>query len=231
MLLFDESQDCVLVFRRDRDFHHIYHVAGSLEALASGLGNVNTAAFGSTITADLVGRGDALKAVTRIYASQKFVPYKLLTRMIRIRQGLGEGEFLDLDVRFAAAHDAGAIVMFLERQLDRFAEQVPGLEDIVAACGKRNILLIRNGMDLAGILHFESTGLTSILRYWLVDERFRNQGVGSRLIRTMFRLCNAARRVLLWVIADNESAIAKYKRYGFGFEGLVDQVMIMQGRI
>ena len=51
LLSTEEYEGARLIYRRDRDFFHLYHVAESLDALARALAQV-----GGTLTADLVGR-------------------------------------------------------------------------------------------------------------------------------------------------------------------------------
>ncbi len=228
-LLFEPFDDCLLLFRRDRDFYHVYHVAATAEALSAALATLDSATFDVAITADLIGRGEALGALADLYAERGFAPYKSLIRMSRITQGASADDFVDPEVSVALPADAPAILAFLERLLDRFAEQIPEGKELAEACVRQNVLVLRQGTDLGGILYFENMGQTTILRYWFVDKGFREQGIGARLIKTMFRHCHSGRRILLWVISDNVSAIAKYQRYGFTIEGLTDQVMIKQG--
>lgn len=39
--------------------------------------------------------------------------------------------------------------------------------------------------------------------------------------------CAQARRIVLWVIGDNERSIAIYRHYGFAAEGLLDRIMTL----
>lgn len=225
-LLFELFDDCLLLFRRDRDFYHVYHVAATAKTLSAALATLDSAPFGGAIIADLIGRGKSLEALADLYAERGFVPYKSLIRMSRITQDAIMDNFVDRDVNFALPADAPAILAFLERLLDRFAEQIPEGKELAGACVRQSVLVLRQGTDLGGILYFENMGQTTILRYWFVAEGLRDRGIGARLIKTMFRLCRSSRRILLWVISDNASAIAKYQQYGFTTEGLTDQVMI-----
>lgn len=228
-LLFEPFDDCLLLFRRDRDFYHLYHVAATAKALSAALASLNPAISGAAITADLIGRGEAVEALAERYVERGFAAYKSLIRMNRITQGVSADEFVDREVSFALPADAPAILAFLEQLLDRFAEQIPEAKELAEACVRQNILVLRRGTELGGVLYFENRGETTILRYWFVAKGYREQGIGARLIKTMFRLCHNSRRILLWVISDNASAIAKYQRYGFTNDGLTDQVMIKRG--
>jgi hypothetical protein len=50
--------------------------------------------------------------------------------------------------------------------------------------------------------------------------------LGGALIHHYFALHGAVRRFILWVMADNENAIAKYRHYRYVPDGLVDHVMV-----
>lgn len=227
-LLCVNAEGALLILRRDRDFHHLYHAAANPEALAAALAALEGTDFGAALATDLVGREADVEAMARVYAGAGFAPYTSLFRMVRLADPARPDDYEDPAVEFAAPGDEEAIAAFFERLLDRFSEQIPELDEIAAAIARRNIIIVRQGDELGGLLFFETTGLTSTLRYWHVSDRRRNQGIGARLIKTFFRLCRASRRIMLWVIADNADAIAKYQHYGFQGESLVDRIMIVK---
>jgi GNAT superfamily N-acetyltransferase len=221
------SRGAILVFRRDRDFYHLYHVAADGHALGAALAGLRGLEPDGALAADLVGREPEVALLADVYASGGFRRYTSLVRMARIGgHGTRPDDYEDPGVLFACPDDAPTILAFLERLLDRFAEQVPELGDLEDAAAAGNILLAWHGQDLGGVLIQGTTGLTSVLRHWFVDDRRRGQGTGSRLIKTFFRLCRTSRRITLWVISDNENAIAKYRHYGFQAEPLIDQIML-----
>jgi len=135
----------------------------------------------------------------------------------------------DPEVAVAAAQDAPGVHAFLCGLLDPLVDQVPEPDEVRAAAERRNILVVRRGGEIGGVLVFETAGVTAILRYWYCGPRFRRQGIGARLIETFFYLRRAGRRIVVWVVDDNFDAIAKYRRYGFFQEGLVDRIMICKG--
>src|SRR5207248_2912846 len=109
---------------------------------------------------------------------------------------------------------------------DPYRDRIPHDNELAELVTGRKILLIRRGAAVGGVLIFETTGLTSHLRYWYVNQRFRDQGIGARLMRTFLRVSSGGRRILLWVVSGNADAIAKYRHYGFQAESLVDWIMI-----
>jgi ribosomal protein S18 acetylase RimI-like enzyme len=227
-----EHCGCLLIFRRDRDFYHLYHVAAGNHQLSTALASHGGALDSSAVlTADLVGAPGNASAAAGIYQENGFSEYKSLLRMVRIVDPRLPSEPPDPEVAFAAETDAPAIGSFLEGLLDRFSDQIPEPEEIRAAAGRSNILIVRRGQALAGLLFFETKGLTSTLRYWYVSQSSRGQGIGARLIRAYFGLCRSAQRFLLWVANDNSESIGKYEHYGFRREGLIDRIMIRQGAV
>ena len=89
---------------------------------------------------------------------------------------------------------------------------------------KNSMLVIKDEEKIAGFIIFEIKGFTSYLRYWFVDEKYRNKKVGSQLISKFFDLSGNTKRIIFWVIQSNENAIKRYKHYGFTEENLVDHV-------
>jgi GNAT superfamily N-acetyltransferase len=114
----------------------------------------------------------------------------------------------------------------LECSFDRYADQLPMLYEIEVAIEAQQILAVKCGGALAALLFFESQGFTSTIRFWVVAERFRSHRFGSVLIRHYFAAQSAVRRFILWVTADNDNAVMKYRHYGYAPDGLVDHVLV-----
>lgn len=221
------DRNSLLVFRRDRDFYHMYHAASDHTSLARALSTLGSvSASNTTIAADLVGRPDDVAAMASIYRERGFGDYRILYRMLRLSDKNSPNDYHDPQVVFAGAADAPSVYAFLNELLDPLADQIPELDEIGAAAERRKILIVRRGNSLAGILLFETTGLTAILRYWYSRFAFRDQGIGGRLMKMFLHLCRTSKRIMLWVIEGNEDAIAKYQHYGFREEGLVDRIMV-----
>ena len=220
----------VLIFRRDRDFHHIYHVAMDREALSAALASLGSAAAtGDVLTSDIVGRPEDVQAIAGIYNDHGFREHNSLFRMVRSSGFPHVEDPRDPEVVFGEAGDVDPIRGFFDRLLDRFTDQIPEPDEIRRAVARHNVILIRRGQGLGGMLLFETTGLTSVLRYWYVNPEYRDQRIGGRLIKTFFHLCRPSKRIILWVDSDNTDGIAKYRHYGFTLENLVDRIMIKEG--
>ena len=220
----------ILIFRRDRDFHHICHVAADHEALSVALASLDSViAFGDVLTSDIVGRPEDVQAIAGIYKDHGFHEHNFLFRMVRSSGFERVEDPRDPEVVFGEAGDVDPIYGFFDRLLDRFTDQISELDEIREAVARHNVILIRRGQGLGGVLLFETTGLTSVLRYWYVNPEYRDQRIGGRLIKTFFYLCRASKRIILWVVSDNTDGIAKYGHYGFTPENLVDRIVIKEG--
>ena len=177
------------------------------------------------IVADLIGRLESLEGAVSAYEANGFYRHARLVRMQRIVQKTAQECFAESNVLQARLNDVQRIREFLSRQLDPLVEQIPGLSQLNDAVSKGSVLIVLAGTEIAGLLIHDTTGLTTVLRYWHVGKRFRNLGIGAKLIRTFFANCES-KRILLWVIADNKDAIAKYRHYEFEDDPMIDEILV-----
>lgn len=225
-----EYPGCLLLLRRDRDFFHLYHGAASPQMLAEALLASRAALATETLISDIVGQRATLEPQMSAYAAAGFTLHETLIRLMRLQEGgRAYNGIIDPQAERGNRADAPSIQAFLECLLDRYSEQIPESDELVSLAEAGNILLVRRGAEIGGVLIFEWRGKTATLRYWWVHSRYREQGIGAQLIRSMFYLCRGATRIMLWVIEGNQNAIDKYEHYGFKREGLVDRVMIRSG--
>ena len=221
-----EAESAACFLRRDRDFYHLHHLAADKRAISRALALLPVAIPGEILATDLVGRGTEVDELSKLYEGHGFRRHRSLIRMVRFTDGKPQRAEGGVDVAEAVPEDAPAVLAFLEGTLDRFVEQIPEIEELQNAIASREILVARRGREFAGVLVMSVTGLSSTLRYWIVNGKFRNQGIGSRLIRRFFQICSGGKRIVLWVFPENDGAIGKYRHYGFSPDGLMDQVLI-----
>ena len=219
----------LFVLRRDRDFLHLSFVASTDRELVPALREL-VASVAETITVDVLGPRERVGEITELFVQAGFLGHCALHRMtkqVSQTQIAPPPAPPDADVRFAGNDDATALAAMLETALDRYAEQIPDDAELIRATSDRKILIVRSATgSIAGLLFFEVTGQSSLLRHWLVDPAHRDQRIGTRLMRRYFADCKDVRRFLLWVISDNHNAIDRYRHYGYQQDGLIDQVLI-----
>ena len=214
------ADGAVLAVRCDRDFHRVYHVARDLRSLTAALVQLPAGRY----VADLVGRGEMVDQQCDAYAAAGFVFHAFLQRMGRSTQA--PVSLPVDDVVIAVPEDAEAVAAFLDRLLDRFTEQLPVLDELQTAAREGRLLLVRRDAALAGMLMYDAQGQQAHLRYWHVDPDAHGAGIGRRLMGSFLSRCAQARRIVLWVIGDNDRSIAIYRHYGFETDGLLDRIMI-----
>jgi ribosomal protein S18 acetylase RimI-like enzyme len=220
--------DVLFVLRRDRDFLHLAFLAHATADLAAALPAV-VASADRALTVDLLAPHDRVAELAAPFTQADEAGLCTLDRMTKLTKVTAPGDTPaaapDPEVELAQPGDGAALARMLEAALDRHAEQIPDDDEMTraAAAGVSRRLA---GDALAGLLFYEVTGQSSLLRHWLVDPAHRDQRVGARLMRRYFADCNDVRRFLLWVISDNHNAIDRYRHYGYQADGLVDQVLI-----
>jgi len=212
----------MLLWRRDRDFAHLYYFAADTAALDSALGGRERPGIE---VVDLVGREPETAPLAELFKRHGFAQRTRLVRLVRAASGQERPQ----DSEFAQDTEAQPILAMLEWSFDRYAEQLPDLAEILAAVRAKQVLVVREKSQIAGLLYFELAGLTARVRYWLVQESHRDRKVGSRLMHGFFAQSAGARRFLLWVLEDNATAIERYRHYGFAPDGLLDRVMMSAG--
>lgn len=211
----------VLVLRAERDFHRVYHVARDLPALTAALALLPPGRY----VADLIGReGDALDRQCAAYVAGGFVRHAFLRRMGRLPAPVS----LPTDaVVIAKSDDAEAVAAFLDRLLDPLSEQLPDVVELRTAAQDGRLLVVRQGAALDGMLMYDAQGQLAHLRFWHVDPDSHGAGIGRRLMGSFLSRCATARRIVLWVIGDNDRSIAIYRHYGFQADGLLDHIMVL----
>jgi GNAT superfamily N-acetyltransferase len=178
------------------------------------------------IIADLVGQSLDIEKIVESYAACGFRSYNELVRMTRIQYPDDCQISTETTVHLADRKEAASVLAFLERLLDPFAEQIPELEDLELAADRGQILIAENAKAVDGVLIFQTVGFSSTLRYWFVEPRARNRGIGARMMRSFLMRVAGSRRISLWVFSNNADAIAKYEHYGFRRDNLLDRIML-----
>lgn len=212
-------------FRRDRDFHHLYFCAASQTALkreVACLSELNSA----RMVLDLVGNETGMNGLLALWEASGFRLYKQLCRMARASgPGAPASSEIESRVEFAEKTDCEEILALLEQSFDRYGEQLPTRLELEAAVESRQVLVSKHDAVVAGLLFFETQGLSSTLRFWAVAPECRMLRFGSALMQHYFATQSAVRRFVLWVATDNLDALEKYRHYGYAPDGLVDFVL------
>lgn len=209
----------VLLLRTELGFQRVYHVARDHGALGEALSQLPTGQY----VADLVGRGDALDELRALYSANGFLERTFLKRMYRRRSVAPEHTD---DLLIAGQDDVDAVASFIARLLDPLSEQLPDRDELRSAASEERLLIVRDGLAVAGMLMYDIHGQLAHLRFWHVDPVMHGAGIGRRLMGSFLSRCAHAQRIILWVVGDNDRSIAIYRHYGFEVDGLIDRIMV-----
>ena len=212
------------IFQEDHDFYHLFYLTTNPEQLKEDLDSL-LIGCDHILTVDLIGAGQNLGLLKRVFESNKFSPYNKLVRMSRLSEDSFEQEGL-LTSSYALKEDAQSITDLLNLYFDPYCEQIPMLEEIENYILKKQVLIIEIEDIIAGFIIFELNGLTSYLRYWFVDQEYRDKKLGSSLLKRYFYESRDTKRQLFWVIETNENAVKRYKHFSFKEENMYDEILI-----
>lgn len=220
--LYEVYKDCILLIHINQSFNSLFFISTDFDSVTSALKTIN---MDSTQVIDIVCKGDGI-AERNFFKSIGFEDYRSLYRMSHIGQMAVSDTILDSSVCYGSVEDSNIINEVFQQDFDPLCEQLPSLREIQDYANRKQLLIIKEGEQLCGFLIFEMTGVTWYLRYWYTSPKYRNKGVGTKLIKSALVLGKETKRQLFWVISDNENAIKRYEHYGFRREDMNDYVII-----
>lgn len=219
---YDQYDGCVLMVHSQEKFTNLFYIASDFGIIAERL---QTLQLKTPVMTDLVCKGEGDKEL-KAFKSMGFETYQSLYRMTHVGQLAGNDWVKDPRVKYGEEVDVTLVYEALQRDFDPLAEQLPSIKEIDDFKNRNQLLVIKDGQKLCGFLIFELSGQTWYLRYWYTSPDYRNQGVGSGLLKTSLIYGIDSKRQMFWVIADNTNAIVRYEHYGFTRENMNDYVMI-----
>ena len=225
-LFYEHHAEAAFFFRKDRDFWRTCFCATNAEILKRELMALPDAKS-KPLVMDLIEREAASDSLLPNLESAGFRLYARLRRLARpnppgsLVPAIGAGQPV-----YAGINDTAGIFDLLNTCFDRYAEQLPAVYEIEGAINNRQILIVKHLQKIAGLLFFETQGVASAIRYWVVAEEFRSLRYGSALMRAYLAAHATVRRFNLWVRADNQPAILRYRHYGYDADALVDHVLV-----
>jgi GNAT superfamily N-acetyltransferase len=219
------AEGCLLLVREEAGFHRVYFLAASTQAIESAAAALEQLPP-APLVMDLVGPESKLAEVQACWQDFGFSPYR---RFIRLwRPGLTEQVAGDDGIHVAAPSEAESICGLLHQEFDPYSEHLPDPDEVRRRAERAEVLFVKEADQLAALLIFERTGVTSNLRYWYVRPESRGQKLGSRLMRRYFAASEGAQRMILWVDDENVGAKDRYEHYGYRADGLTDRILVKQ---
>jgi ribosomal protein S18 acetylase RimI-like enzyme len=217
----------VFITRRNINFQHLYYISTDKITLKNDLDFFLNDFQSEEFIIDIVGSNASTNELINNIKELEFVEYKSLVRMSRLISNSDKSvEIDDSEIKYADIADIKDLEDLLDRNFDSRAEQIPFYEELEFFIRNKKIIVVKNiEAKIIGFVIFELNGYTSYLRYWFVDEKYREQKIGSKLLRQFFWLTNSSKRQLFWVIQDNHNAIKRYMHYGFQMEDMIDKIL------
>ena len=204
-------------------FTNMFYISTSEDAMLKRLNEYPEKYIYDLYVLDIVGR-DAmcLQLVEKLKAMRG---YNEATLVKMTRVGAVSDQLSAISCQYAEKKDVGKIYKLLHTHFDEQLEQLQLEEELEKMVEQKHILFSKREGKVAGMLLFDLNASTLYLRYWLVLPEYRNQGVGSELLRQFLCEGRETKRQILWVKQDNENAIVRYEHYGFKKENMYDYII------
>jgi ribosomal protein S18 acetylase RimI-like enzyme len=223
-------EQCIFILHKDYDFYHLYFLTTASDRLVQSLEELIQRYDEFIFVVDIVG---TLSFIEPLSLSFKYVGFDKCIMLYRMRRlkGIDQKQELDNRVQYANLEQAKQVHDLLEEHFDKYCEQIPLVEEIEEWAKNKKVLVIVDRQKVIGFILFEITGMTSYLKYWFIHPDYRNQKIGSVLLRQYFHECCNVKRQLLWIINTNDNAVKRYIHYGFEQEQMFDEIMVKWKRL
>lgn len=222
MFWVQELDEAVLFIKKDDGFTSVMYCATNLEKLFAAI---------SQLPSDNVYVIDQIvdaRTDTSMISRFETAGFKVRKTLLRMSKVIKESLNVTSEGCFNATEsDIPVIRELLFDNFDKLSEQLPTNEELKDFVDNQHIIVKKINNLIAGFIIYDQTPSTLYLRYWLVNNRFRNQGVGSALFREFSKRGNSCKRHMLWVMEDNDNAIVRYKHYGYKEENMKNYVLTL----
>ena len=227
-LYYYRNEDVCLVIRQFVGYNDFSYIASSLETLYSILEDFFSSTHDIYVT-DLVGFPAQIASIKLLFEKKGFTLRRSLQRMVKM--GVDDDSRVDSkEIVYPTYDEINNISSLLLENIDPLSEQIPSVEELSRFIDNKQIYLYKKHDEIAGLIIFELTSMVFNLRYWFVNLKFRNMGIGSSLYKKVMFESKNIKRQMLWVVSDNENAIKRYEHYGFKLDRFIDNVMIINNK-
>ena len=204
-------------------FTNMFYISTSEDAMLARLKEYPEKYIYDLYVLDIVGRDTMCLPLVEKLKAMRGYNDATLVRMTRV--GAVSDQLSAISCQYAGGKDVALIDELLHTHFDEQMEQLPLVEELDKMIEQKHVLLSKREGKVAGMLLFDLNATTLYLRYWLALPEYRNQGVGSELLRQFLWEGRETKRQILWVNQANENAIVRYEHYGFKKENMYDYII------
>lgn len=186
------------------------------------------------LAVDIIGKENDITEMSSIFLQNTFTKR---TKLVRLSMNLkkSDNDFTckkeeNLNINYLEQNNIAEVERMFSNYFDFCADRIPDKEDIREGITNREIIVEPYDKGIKGFVWFERKKLTALIRYWCVDNDFRDSGVGSMLMSKYYSLTSNSPRHLLWVKEENENALKRYLHYGYKPDGIEDLVLIWEDK-
>lgn len=221
-----ESKELIVITEEQKDLIRTYFYAGNNVAIENIQYLVSN--FKKPVIVDIIGKDPKAKNLAQILINNGFKEYSVFVRMISDNPKIPKLSGNSV-IEYATKGDVDDIIKLLYSEFDPLFSHIPPLQDIICAIEKAEINIVRNRDEIAGLAFFEVISPHNVcLRYFIVDKKFRNQGIGNDLLAHAFNYHGDRVKYMLWVGTYN-SAMKKYEHLNFRQDGVIDYILKLRG--
>lgn len=220
------SEDALLILVSKSKYVQCYFFSKNDIALIKLINDLNMKQYPLVI--DLIGKEKDLNKIVERFCENNLRLYSTYFRMACTNIKKFDGIYNEVEL--AKVTDRLEIYHLLYNEFDKIDAHLPELHEIESALLNEEITVIKEKNNIIGLAYFEKLGAKALyLREFLVTKEFRGKGLADKLLLNTINH-SSAEKILLWVKSDNIAAIKKYEKYGFEADGLINHIMIYEGK-
>lgn len=214
-LFYKNVHNGILFFKNEGDITYLYYFLESIK-------NIDLSSLDGNIMIELIDRRKLDRTASHVEEWEKnaFRRYCTNEEMVLTLSQENEHPYSEDEeyrIRFGALDQIDEIEKLWEESLDRISMPLPREEGLTKLIEDNQIVTILDKKNhIVGALQCSVHNGRCLLSHIVVDEDYRGNGLGSRMISYCF-VHIPVKIFFLWVNEDNIGAKALYKRLGFKF--------------
>ena len=217
-----EYSNSVFYIRKQDTFYYLLYFTSNLIELKRALDFI-LPQIPFTIVVEIITKKQKSE-IMDVFLSNTFSLYATLVRLSMKTPSIIENNYPQ-NIRNAELNDLQFVMDRLNNDFDKYSENIPILRELEELIQNKFILVYEINNEIAGFIIGENTSQTQHMRYWYVNQEFRDLKIGSKLFKGFLVMGKNTQRQILWCLINNENALKRYEHYGYGQESLYDHIL------